>query len=180
MTEKRKKSVDKGKAFAAILTDLSKAFDCLPDDLIIAKLNAYGFSLSAAKLMQSYLCNRKQRTKINTAYSSWEEILFGVPQGSILGPLLFNIFICDLFLIVNKVDFVSYADDNTPYVIRNVVQEAINSLKEASDGLFFWFANNQMKANRAKCHTLTSSSDKVSICVDNYNVKSNKCEKPCM
>ena len=177
MTEKWKKSVDKGKTFAALLTDLSKAFDCLPHDLIIAKLNAYGFSLSAARLMQSYLCNRKQRTKINTAYSSWEEILFGVPQGSILGPLLFNIFICDLFLIMNKVDFASYADDNTPYVIGNGVKEAINSLKEASDELFYWFANNQMKANPDKCHLLTSSSDKVSICVDNYNIKSSKCEK---
>ena len=78
MIEKWKKSVDKGKTFAALLTDLSKAFDCLPHDLIIAKLNAYGFSLSATRLMQSCLCNRKQRTKINTAYSSWEEIFFGV------------------------------------------------------------------------------------------------------
>ena len=64
MIEKWKKSVDKGRTFAALLTDFSKAFDCLPRDLIIAKLNAYGFSLSAARLMQSYLCNRKQRTKI--------------------------------------------------------------------------------------------------------------------
>ena len=140
-------------------------------------LNAYGISLSAAKLMKSYLCNRKQKTKINTAYSSWEEILFGVSQRSILGPLLFNIFICDLFLIMNKVDFASYADDNTPYVIGNGAKEAINSLKEASDELFYWFANNQMKANPDKCHLLTSSSDKVSICVDNYNIKSSKCEK---
>ena len=99
MIEKWEKSVDKGKTFAALLTDLSKAFDCLSHDLIIAKLNSYGFSLSAAKPMQSYLCNRKQRTKINTAYSSWKEILCGVPQGSNLGTLLFNILICDLFLL---------------------------------------------------------------------------------
>ena len=87
------------------------------------------------------------------------------------------IFICNLFLIMNKVDFASYADDNTPYVIGNGVKEVINSLKEASGKLFYWFANNQMKANPDKCHLLTSSSDKVSICVDNYNIKSNKSEK---
>ena len=79
--EKWKKFVDNGKIFAALLTDLAKAFDCLPHDLIIAKLNAYGFSLSVSRLMQSYLCNRKQIIKINTTYSSKEEILFGVPQG---------------------------------------------------------------------------------------------------
>ena len=172
MIEKWKKSVDKGKAFAALLTVLSKACGCLSHDLIIAKLNAYGF-----RLMQSYLCNRKKRTKINTAYSSWEEILFGVPQGSILGPLLFNIFICHLFLIMNKVDFATYVDDNTPYIIGNGAKEPFNSLKEASDELFYWFPNNQMEANPGKCHLLTSSSDKVSICVYNYNIESNKCEK---
>ena len=124
--------------------------------------------------MQSYLCNRKQRTKIYTAYSSLEEVLFGGPQCSILGPWLFNTFICDLFLIMNKVDFASYADDNTPYVIGNGVKEAINSLKEASVELFYWFANHQMKTNPDKCYLFTSSSDKVSIFVDNYNIKSSK------
>ena len=92
MLEKWKSSVDKGKVFGALLTDLSKAFDCLSHELIIAKLNAYELSLSALKLIQSYLSERKQRTKINQAYSSREEILFGVPQGSIFGPILFHIF----------------------------------------------------------------------------------------
>jgi len=82
MLEKWKRSVDNGKAFRALLTDLSKAFDCLDHELLIAKLNAYGVSLPALKLIHDYLSNRKQCTKVNSSYSTWHEIIFGVPQGS--------------------------------------------------------------------------------------------------
>ena len=108
----------------ALLTDLSKAFDCLNHDLLIAKLNAYGFSLSGLRLIHDYLLNIKQRTRINNSYSTWVEIAFGVPQGSILGPLLFNMFLTDLFFIANSMDIANYADDNTSYATANDIDRA--------------------------------------------------------
>ena len=129
-------AVDNKKVFGALLMDLSKAFGCLSHDLLIAKLNVYGFSMAAIRLIQNYLSNRKQRTKINTEYSSWEEILFGVRQGSILGPLLFNIFLCDIFLIMNDFDIASYADRNTPYAVGNNIQDLIVKLQNASKTQF--------------------------------------------
>ena len=120
------------KVLGALFTDLSKAFDCLSHDLLMAKLNAYGFSMTALRLVQNYLSNRKQSTKINTEYSSLEEILFGVPQGSISGPLLFNSFLCDLFLIMSNTELACYADDNTPNALGNNIEELIVKLKSAS------------------------------------------------
>ena len=118
------------------MTDLSKAFHCLLHELLIAKLHAYGFSLNALRLVHSYLTNRKLRTKINTKYSSSEETLFGVPQESILGPLLSNIFLCDLFFIMNETEFASYADDNTPYTSGQNIDNVIRSLENDSVRLF--------------------------------------------
>ena len=129
MLEKWKSAVDKRKSFGALLTDLSKAYDCLSRELLLAKLHAYGFSIAALRLIYSYLSNRKQRTKVNLPYSPREDILFGVPQRSILGPLLFNIFLCDLFFIINETDFASYADDNTSYRTANTVDEVIQSVE---------------------------------------------------
>ena len=84
-----------------------------------------------------------QRTKINSEYSSWEETLFGVPQRSIFGPLLFNIFLCDLFLIMENIDTASYADDNTPCTTGNSMEEVIQKLENTAKTLFQWFSDNQ-------------------------------------
>ena len=75
-------------------------------------------------VMYTYLFDRKQRTKIGIFYSSWQDILSGIPQGSILEPLLFNVFLCDLFLIIDNIDFASYADDNTPYTTDGSAKES--------------------------------------------------------
>ena len=177
MLEKWKSSVDKGKVFCVLLADLSEAFDCLSHELIIAKLNAYGLGLSALKLMQNYLVERKQRTKITQAYSSWKEILFGVSQGSILGAILFNIFLSDLFLVVQNVDFASYADDNAIYNSSENIDDAILSLQESSKQLFKWFSDNQMKSNSDKCHLIVSTNDTTEIQIEDSVIKSSNTEK---
>ena len=178
MIENWRKSRDKGNSFGALLTDLSKAFDCLPHDLLIAKLHAYGFDMNSAKLMYSYLKGRKQRVKIANSYSSWEEILFGVPQGSILGPLLFNIFVCDLFdFLDDDINVASYADDNTPYVTAETPEVIIKKLEKTSSNMFSWFRNNGMKANPDKCHLLISGTELGEAKIDNCVIESSKQQK---
>ena len=139
MLEEWKSSNDNKTNFGALLTDLSKAFDCLSHELPIAKLNAYGLDHNALKLINDYLSSRYHRTKIGNTFSEWLEVIFGVPQGSILGPLLFNIFICDLFIKMRKTKFCSFADDDTPYTIGNSPDEICLSLKNIGRDVFKWF-----------------------------------------
>ena len=107
--------MDKGGISEAILTNLSKAFDCIFHGLLIAKPAAYGFDYQSLRIMENFLSNRQQRTKINNAFRRYSEITYGVPQGSILDPLLFNIYVCDTFFEIIECDITSYVDNNTPY-----------------------------------------------------------------
>ena len=93
------------------MTHLSKAFDSITHERIIVRLESYGFHIDALKLIHDYLSNRKQRIKGNGSYSSWKNIFYGVPQGSILGSSLFNILLCDLFHFLEELDITSYVDD---------------------------------------------------------------------
>ena len=170
-------AVDNKSVFGALLTDLSKAFDCLSHDLLIAKLNAYGFSMAALRLVQNYLSNQKQRTKINTEYSSCKKLLFGVLKGSILGSLLFNVFLCDLFLMMNNTELASFSDDSTPYAVGNNIEELIVKLQNASKSLFQWFNYNQMKLNPDKCNFICSTSKKVSLIVENKEINNSTHER---
>ena len=140
--EKWRGSVDGSGQAGAPLSDLSKAFDCNDHELLIAKLYVYGFDRNSLYFINSYLKRRKQRTKMNSSYNAFAEILFGVPQGSILGPLLFNICICDLFLKDSDIDIAYYADDNIPYTCSSDLDSIIFKLQKNTERIFRWLHNN--------------------------------------
>ena len=136
--------------------DLSKAFDTIKHDLLLAKLHAYGFSKKALKLIQNYLSNRWHRTKINKDFSTWQELLQGVPQGPVLGPLLFNIYLNNSFFLTESTDVCNFADDTTFYACDRNLNDLINRLEHDSFLATEWFENNSMKLNDDKCHLLVS------------------------
>ena len=159
MIERWKKSLDtkNGGYAGAILMDLSKAFDTINHELLIAKLEAYGFEESALNLMHSYLSDRWQRTKVNTSFSTWKELFCGVPQGSVLGPILFNIYLNDLFF--ELFDVCNFADDTTLYACDISLSNVLNQLEDNAFTAISWFENNYMKLNQSKCHFLTDGSN---------------------
>jgi hypothetical protein len=130
--------------------DLSKAYDCIPHDLLIAKLAAYGVDNFSLSFIYDYLSNRKQRVRINDSFSEFLYIVLGVPQGSILGPLLFNIFINDLILSERKSDLCNFADYNIFYASGRSVFYVTSILKTDVYDILYWFKINQMAANPSK------------------------------
>ena len=150
MVDEWKVALDKVCITGAVFMDLSKAFDCPPHGLLVAKCHAYGLTMPACELLTDYQSQRKQRVKIGSVRSSWADLHKGVPQGSILGPWLFNIFINDLFLFIEKCSLYNYADDNTVSYSVPCLSDVLSSLQSDCNRAIKWFINNGMKANPDK------------------------------
>ena len=171
MIEEWKAKLDSDNIVGAILMDLSKAFDCIPHDLLIAKLHAYGFDENALILIYPYLKRRKQSVRINNTYSSFQTILSGVPQGSVLGPILFNVYINDLFLFIKQATLHNYADDNTLTYFSKTLSDLIGVLEEEAGIALTWLKQNQMIANPEKFHALLIKKDQTNTCGENINIQ---------
>ena len=113
----------------AALMDQSKTFDTIKYDLLLATFYAYGFTNKSLRLRKSYLTNRWQRAKVNKSFSSWFELVLGVPLGSVLKPLLFNIYLNDLFYLTEYTKLCSYADGTTFHACDSDLKNLITRLK---------------------------------------------------
>lgn len=138
MVENWRSCLDKGDIVEVIVMNLSKAFDTKNHDLLLAKLEGYGLSESALMLLFSYLSGRKQRVKVGAFRSNFLNILVGVPQGSILDPLLFTIFINDLFEFID-LDMCNFADDNSMYCSDKNIACVKRKLVEEMKVVTAWF-----------------------------------------
>ena len=154
MLENWKRALDQNKKVGVpvIFMDLSKAFDTLNHKLLLAKLAAYGFSRNAIKLMGSYFTGRSQKANINNHFSQLLNVSSGVPQGSILGPLLYNIYLNDIFLSTTRTFLNNYADDNTLYAIHKDLDVMKMHLRNDFEILSKWFREYFMVLNMKKCH----------------------------
>ena len=170
------KHLDKGKTVGAILMDSSKAFDCVGHDFLIAKLSACGLTEISLSLIWSYLSNQTQRVKANSVFSNSLNLKSGVPQGSILGPLFFNIYLNDLFCFVDS-NICNYADDNTIFTAAHDQNEIKSQLQQSLKCISEWFQINYFVLNLNKCklllihHTNLDLFDDFSITVDGITIE---------
>ena len=148
MIETWRKCLDKNK-IVEILMDPWKAFDCFPHDLLVAKLEASGLDTKTLKLMLSYLSGHIQCVKIRKNFSLLKLIVSDIPQEPILGPILFNILINDIFFLLGS-DLHNFTDDNTVSAVAETIQDLINSLDVKASNAIEWMKDNDMIANPNK------------------------------
>ena len=176
LIEEWRKNLNNNFVVGTALTDLSKTFDRIPHDLIIANLSAYNFSDEALSYIYSYLTNRRKCVRINNTHSQLKTIIPGVPQGSILGPILFNLSINDLFFFVALASLYNSADDNILPAFATTVSRLIKILESESEVAIDWFTTNKMVVNPDKFQAIILEKRKVDhtderITVDNQQIR---------
>ena len=168
LIENWKSGLEQNKHIGAVLMDLSKAFDTLPKDLLLAKLYAYGLREHSLLLIQSYLSERQQKVKLKGRFSEWGDLNLGVPQGSILGPILFNIFINDIFYNITEGSLCNFADDNTISVCADNTDHLLQLIATNTNICIKWFKDNDMTANPSKFQAITIGSKTAHI--EDFNI----------
>jgi len=174
LIESWRQDLDKGKTVGSAMLELRKAFDLIPHNLLLDKLKAYGLCTQSLNLIKDYLSGRRQRVKVANAKSDTVKINRGVPQGSDLGPLFFNIFLNDLFYFIIEAKLSNYADDNqltssdiAPGVIQAVLVRDLGVTCK-------WFRDYGLTLNLDRCKLLVlpeRKSDQIELGVDGYQVK---------
>ena len=150
------------------------------DELLIAKLRRYGLDQNAVEFFKSYLSNHYQFCKTNNTLGDWRKIIAGVPQGSILGPLLFNIFLNDIFLFLKNANLGNYADDSTLDAYNKNLETVISNLRQEFSILSNWFYNNYMVLNLGKCHFMlfgVKENEQFDLIVNDITLKHSSHEK---
>ncbi len=178
MTEDWRENLDNHKCVGALMIDLSKAFDTINHDKLLSKLKQYGFSESAIYMLTSYLKGRKQRVKIGSNVSNWEDIRSGIPQGSVLGPLIFNIFMNDVFYAIHDCQLYNYADDNTMSHADEDILKVQSVLQCEAQNIMIWFDANDLSANPQKFQSMVLGSDEnMTIKLGEHTIMNTKTNK---
>ena len=168
-------AIDKGKMIGVVLVDFKKAFDLVDHNILLDKLSLYSIKGEALSWFNTYLTQRKQQVSVNNCKSDFKHVSYGVPQGSILGPLLFLLFINDLPLYTNNVYTDLYADDTTVYDIQDSVEEIETNLQSTLNNLHAWCRDNGMILNSSKTKVLlvTTTQKRQRLQNENLDLKFN-------